>query len=205
MISPLSHTHTGSCLTRVNLLTPPAIFAPIFRAHTRHEWLYNGVICTCNVWFLSRSSFRLRLAHISRSNLLWGKVSNLSNNMERFNYLVPNTNWMVEMPLTGGQYHQAIAFLWISRLVDNLALTPLMIGHIASAQLTHSRQITSQSGIISLFSKALEKSLDLPLPLLNFRNDFHFPVPLWQLRFHHILRLGITWDILTTINFRLIL
>ena len=79
-----------------------------------------------------------------------------SNNMDRCNYLVPNTNWMVEMPLTGGQYHQAIASLWISHLVDNLPLTPVMLAHIDSAQLTNPRKITAQSGIIS-FSLRLTK------------------------------------------------
>ena len=74
-----------------------------------------------------------------------------SNIMDRCNYLVPNTNWMVEMPLTGGQYHQTIASFWISHLVDNLSLTPVMLAHIDSAQLTNPRKITAQSGIISLF------------------------------------------------------
>ena len=86
---------------------------------------------------------------------------------------------MVEMPLTGGQYHQAIASLWISHLVDNLPLSPVMFAHIDSAQLTNPRKITAQSGIISLFSsQALEMSVDLPLPLLIFLTDLHFQLPL---------------------------
>ena len=71
--------------------------------------------------------------------------------MDRCNYLVPNTNWMVEMSLTGGQYHQAIASLWISNIIDNLPLSPVMLAHIDSAQLTNPRKITAHSGIISLF------------------------------------------------------
>ena len=108
--------------------------------------------------------------------------------MDRCNYLVPNTNWMVEMPLTGGQYHQMIASLWISNLIDNLPLSPVMLEHIDSAQLTNPRKITAQSGIISLFfSQALEMSIDLPIPHLNFRTDLQIHLPL-----HHLLRLGIT-------------
>ena len=99
--------------------------------------------------------------------------------MDRCNYLVPNTNWMVEMPLTGGQYHQAIASLWISHLVDNLPLTPVMLAHIDSAQLTNPRKINAQPGIISLFfSQAHEMSVDLPLPHLNLLTDLHFNLPL---------------------------
>ena len=99
--------------------------------------------------------------------------------MDRCNYLVPNTNWMVEMPLTRGQYHQAIASLWISHLVDNLPLTPVMLAHIDSAQLTNPRKINAQSGIIALFfTPALEMSLYLPLPhptfSLIFTFNFHF-------------------------------
>ena len=78
-------------------------------------------------------------------------MDRVKSNMDRCNYHVPNTNWMVEMPLTGGQYHQMIASLWISHLVDNLPLTPVMLAHIDSAQLTNPRKITAQSGIISLF------------------------------------------------------
>ena len=75
----------------------------------------------------------------------------ISSNMDRCNYPVPNTNWMVEMPFTGGQYHQAIAARWISHLVDNLTRTPVMLAHIDSAQLTNPRKITALTGIISLF------------------------------------------------------
>ena len=71
--------------------------------------------------------------------------------MARCNYLVPNTNWMVEMPLTGGQYQQMIASLWISNLIDNLPLSLLMLAHLDSAQLTNPSKITGQSGIIALF------------------------------------------------------
>ena len=73
-----------------------------------------------------------------------------SSNMDRCNYLVPNTNWMVRMALNGGKYQQTIASLWISQLVDNLPLSPVMLAHIDSSQLTNPRKITAQSGIISL-------------------------------------------------------
>ena len=69
-----------------------------------------------------------------------------SNIIDCCNYIVPNTNWMVEMPLIGGQYNQAYASLWISHLVENLPLTPVMLPHLDSAQLTNPRQITSDQG-----------------------------------------------------------
>ena len=118
--------------------------------------------------------------------------------MDRCNYLVPNTNWMVEMPLTGGQYHQAIASLWISHLVDNLPLSPVMLAHIDSAQLTNPRKITAQSGIISLFfSQPLEMSPDLPLPHLNFPTDLHFD------NFYFII-FGFNCHFLSSLNFRFV-
>ena len=89
------------------------------------------------------------LSHLKFQLALVDRI--ISSNMDRCNYPVPNTNWMVEMPLTGGQYHQTIASLWISHLVDNLPLSPVMLAHIDSAQLTNPRKITAQSGIISLF------------------------------------------------------
>ena len=86
---------------------------------------------------------------------------------------------MVEMPLTGGEYHQTIASLWISHLVDNREMTAVMLAHMDSAQLTNPRKITAQICFISLFfSQALEISVDLPLPHLNFRIDLHFSLPL---------------------------
>ena len=90
----------------------------------------------------SLSHYKIQLALVDRI---------ISSNMDRCNYLVPNTNWMVEMPLTGGQYHQTIASLWISHLVDNLPLSPVMLAQIDSAQLTNPRKINALSGIISLF------------------------------------------------------
>ena len=126
------------------------------------------------------------LSHISRINLLWW-IKHLAYIMDRCNYLVPNTNWMVEMPLSGGQYHQAIASLWISHLVDNLPLSPVMLAHIDSAQLTNPRKLNAQSGIISLFfSQAHEMSVDLSLPHLIFRTDVHFQLPLYQILLHHL-------------------
>ena len=88
------------------------------------------------------------LSHLENQFALVDRIK--SNNMDRCNYLIPNTNWMVEMPLTGGQYHQTIASLWISHLVDNLPLTPVILGHLNSAQLTNPRKITALTGIISL-------------------------------------------------------
>ena len=83
------------------------------------------------------------------------------------------------MPLSGGQYHQTIASLWISILIDNLPLSPVLLAHIDSAQLTNPRKITAQKGIISLFfSQAVEISVALPLPHLNFRIALHFSLPL---------------------------
>ena len=106
----------------------------------------------------SLSHYKFQFALVDRTSL-----EHFACIMDRCNYLVPNTNWMVEMPLTGGQYHQTIASLWISHLVDNLPLSPVMLAHIDSAQLTNTHKITAQSGIISLFSQAHEMSPDLPL------------------------------------------
>ena len=94
--------------------------------------------------------FHSQSLSLLKTNLLWW-IEHLSSIMDRCHYLVPNTNWMVEMPLTGGQYHQMIASIWISHLVDNHPLTPVMLAHIDSAQLTNPRKINGQSGIISLF------------------------------------------------------
>ena len=71
--------------------------------------------------------------------------------MEGSNYLVPDTSWIVEIPINDGKYHQTIASLWISHLVDNIPLRPVIVAHLASAQLTNTRQITIQPGnIISI-------------------------------------------------------
>ena len=95
--------------------------------------------------------FKFHSPSLSHYKFQFALVDRIKSNMDRCNYLVPNTNWMVEMPLTGGQYHQAIASLWISHLVDNLPLTPAMLAHIDSAQLTNPCKITALTGIISLF------------------------------------------------------
>ena len=60
------------------------------------------------------------------------------------------------MPTIGGQFHLTIASLWISHLVDNLPLSPLMVAHIASSQLSHPRKIAIHPGfIISRLSQLL--------------------------------------------------
>ena len=99
-------------------------------------------------------------------------ISDHTNGLTRF------LNKTAEMPINGGQYHQTIASLRISHLVDNLPLTPVMLAHDDSAQLTNPRKITAQIGIISLFfSQALEISVDLRLQLLIFRTELHFKLP----------------------------
>ena len=85
----------------------------------------------------SLSHYKFQLALVDRV---------ISINMDRCNYLVPNNNWMVEMPLIGGPDHQMIASLWISNLIDNLPLSPVMLADIDSAQLTNPRKITSEQG-----------------------------------------------------------
>ena len=91
--------------------------------------------------------------------------------MDRCNYIVTHTSGMVEIPINGGQYHQMIASLWISHLVEHLQLTPVMLTHLDSALLTNPRQTTTQPGTISSLSSLIFESLtgDLPLTLLNFK------------------------------------
>ena len=77
--------------------------------------------------------------------------------MDRCKYIVTHTSWMVEMPNNGRQYHQMIASLWISHLVLNLPLTPMMVVPIASAQFTNPRQIAAQPCINFSFSARFKK------------------------------------------------
>ena len=84
----------------------------------------------------------------------------ITTSMERSNYLVPHTSWVVEMPINCSQYHQAIASHWVSNLIDNLPLSPAMIAHIASAPLTNPHQKTSQPGII--ISRLSQFHVDVP-------------------------------------------
>ena len=91
--------------------------------------------------------------------------------MERCNYIVHHTSWMVEM---GGQYHQTILSLWISHLVHNLALSPVMLAHSASAQLTNPSQITSQPGtIISFVTVSFRSSILTSKISTQFRSELH--------------------------------
>ena len=72
---------------------------------------------------------------------------------DRCNYVIPGTIWMMEMPINGGQYHQTIASLWISHLVDYIPLTPVLTAHIASAQITNHHKMTNPFGmLLSLYS-----------------------------------------------------
>ena len=96
--------------------------------------------------------------------------------MDRCNYQVPHTSWMVEMPINAGQCHQTIASLWISHLVDNLPLSPVMVAHIASAKLTNPRQIADEQSIIicSLVALMFElKTVDSPPHFLTFKPRSH--------------------------------
>ena len=52
---------------------------------------------------------------------------------------------MVEMPINGGKYHQTSESHWISHLVDNLPLNPVMVGNIAYAELSNPRQIRNSN------------------------------------------------------------
>ena len=70
--------------------------------------------------------------------------------------------------MNGGQFHQTIASLGISQLLENLPMGPVMVAQIASAQLINPRQITAQPGIISFFTQVLEMSIDIPLSILSF-------------------------------------
>ena len=104
------------------------------------------------IWAInvSRIFFLLKFdsSLLSDLSFLWWICSYFSNTMDRCNYLVPGTNWMVEMPMSSGQYHHTIASLWISHLVHNLSLSPVMTSHIAAAQLSNPRQLLNQTGII---------------------------------------------------------
>ena len=120
------------------------MFRTKIEMHARQR-LNNGVIFPCKAWSCSRFRFIHRLSPLSRSNLLWWIHSNL---IDRCNYLVPHTSWVVEMPSNGGQYHQTIASLWISHLLDNLPLSSVMDAHIASAHNNNPRKITTEPGIM---------------------------------------------------------
>ena len=89
--------------------------------------------------------------------------------MDRWNFIVSHTSWMVQMPINGGQYPQAMASHWVSNLIDNLPLSRAMVVHIASAQLRNLRQITTQPDIISRLSQF---HVDVPSSLLKFLTTF---------------------------------
>ena len=113
-----------------------------------------------NVWFL--------FSHISKSNWLWSIESKSSNNMDRCNYLIHHTSWIVEKPINGRQYHQTIASLCIQHLVDNHPLSQVMISHIASAQGSNPQKIATEQGIIifSLLSRLID-TMTLADPFTN--------------------------------------
>ena len=136
---------------------------------------------------------------LSHLQFQFAQVDRVKSNMDRCNYLVPNTNWMVEMPINGGQYHQAIASLWISHLVDNLPLTPVMLAHVDSAQLTNPRKITAQSGNISL---------SFSLRLSIFHSDILTFAPISTFNFHfdnfYFIIFGVNCHFLSSLNFRFV-
>ena len=86
----------------------------------------------------------------------------------RSNYLVPGTIWMVEMPMLGGQYHHTIASLWISHLIDNLPLSPVMAAHISSAQLSNPHPMNTQIGMLVKSYLAAPRSN-------HYITSLHFP------------------------------
>ena len=117
--------------------------------------------------------------------------------MDRCKYLLPITKWMVEMPINSGEYHQTIASLWISHLVDDRPLTQVMLAHIASAQLTNPRQITSQQGNIPHFCHTVSGHVTLSLlkshlsTSYNIHTDLllensHFIISFFESVSHHI-------------------
>ena len=109
------------------------------------QGLYERVICRSQAWSCSFLIVIPRLPCLWRSNLLWWIQS---NNMDRCNYIMPQIEWRVKMPINRGQYHQTIASHWISHLVDNLLLSDLMVAHLASAQLTNPPPIVNEPVMI---------------------------------------------------------
>ena len=108
------------------------------------------------------------LSHLNIQFALEDRV--ITSVVDRCTDNVPQTSSMVEMPINGGQYHQAIASLWVSNLIDNLPLIPAMVAHIASAQLTNPHQITSQPAII--ISRLSQFHVEVPSSLLKFLTTF---------------------------------
>ena len=93
---------TPALIAHIKISSQPDIFAPIFGAQSDmhdHQGPYKWAHCTCYLWFCSCFCFIRRLSHIS--SLVFALVGRFKSNIvDRCNYLVPNTNWMVEMPLT---------------------------------------------------------------------------------------------------------
>ena len=102
---------------------------------------------------------------------------------------------MVEIPLHGGKYQETLASLWISHLVDKLPRRPVMVAHIAAAELTNPRKIANDQCIIifSLLSR-LVRFNDFRWPILTFIRDRHthtLTMILPQFPIH--IRLSFSW------------
>ena len=152
---PLTHSGSTRTCEHPPTLTPSLRSTPDKLEMQAHLWLNKGVIFPCQIWLCSCFSCIQLLSHLM-IQFDQRIESKLSKNMGRCNYIVPHSSGIVEMPINCGQYHRTITSLWISLLIDNLPLSPVMVAHIASAQLTNPRQITIQPGIIiSLLSQIL--------------------------------------------------
>ena len=70
----------------------------------------------------------------------------LANVMDKLhsNYLVPGTTCMVEMLITGSQYHQTIATLWLSHLVDDIQIGRwwVLTSHLPNLAILNRSRIT---------------------------------------------------------------
>ena len=147
--SALIHTNSdsrhGYILGRLESITPT------LRTHSLmhdHQSLYNGMCSSCQECFSSILSFIGRLTYQDPIVVRW-KGSSLSDMMDRCRYMVPHTSRMVQMPINGGQNHLKIGSVWISHLVHNLPLSPVMVANIASAQHTNQGKITTELFIIT--------------------------------------------------------
>ena len=91
------------------------IITPIVGTQTgngRTCMLDKGVIYTSQVWFCSCLSCIPLLSHLNIQLSLVNWVS--ANMLDRCDYLIPRISSTVQIPITGGQYHQTIASPWIS-------------------------------------------------------------------------------------------
>ena len=56
---------------------------------------------------------------------------------DRCMYHVPRTSWQVEMPINATKYHETVAALWVSHMLNKKQVSPELCQHIFAAQLSN--------------------------------------------------------------------